>query len=371
MPAPAQPLSAADVIAPAFERMKTQLFSPFRWGYWLRMAVVGFLAGETGGGLNFPSSFNISERSGSGRHLLAASDLPFRWGPGMLPWLIVLAVAVVALIFVFLYLHSIFRFILFDSVLIGDCSIRRMWTRRQEIGQRYFLWLIFFQLGVLFIFCLVVGIPLLSWWRSGVFENPQAHLGTLIGGGLLLLPIILLLAAIAAVITVIVRDFLIPRMALEGLSVGEAWSQAKPGLAAEKGKMVVYFLLKLLLNIAFSIALGIASFLVILVLMIPAVIIGALFFAVFSSGGAKGAAMAVLVVLIGLLVLAFVALIIFVIALFSVPAAVFFQSYALYFVGSRYPALAKLLWPEQPAPPVSPPAPLPLVPGPPAEPAPA
>ena len=34
-----------------------------------------------------------------------------------------------------------------------------------------------------------------------------------------------------------------------------------------------------------------------------------------------------------------------------VPAAVFFQSYALYYFGSRYPALAALLWPDSPPPP--------------------
>ena len=41
------PLSAVDVVNPAFERMKI-LFKPFRLGQWVRFALVGFLAGEMG-----------------------------------------------------------------------------------------------------------------------------------------------------------------------------------------------------------------------------------------------------------------------------------------------------------------------------------
>ena len=44
----------------------------------------------------------------------------------------------------------------------------------------------------------------------------------------------------------------------------------------------------------------------------------------------------------------------FVFMLLWVPAAVFFQSYALYYFGSRYPALAALLWLDSPsAPPLT------------------
>jgi len=32
----------------------------------------------------------------------------------------------------------------------------------------------------------------------------------------------------------------------------------------------------------------------------------------------------------------------------SVPAAVFFPAYSIYFLAARYPALADLVWPRQP-----------------------
>ena len=42
------PISAVDAISPAFEHTKQQLFKPFRFGQWTRLAFVGLLAGELG-----------------------------------------------------------------------------------------------------------------------------------------------------------------------------------------------------------------------------------------------------------------------------------------------------------------------------------
>ncbi|MGH9678047.1 MAG: DUF7544 domain-containing protein, partial [Candidatus Acidiferrum sp.] len=129
MPLPATPLSAIDAISPALERAKQQLFQPFRWGFWLRMALVAFLAGEVGGGglggFNGFNGFNLPQNRGDVDH-----DFLLR----ALPWIFLLALALFALFLVFLYLHSVFRFILFDSVLRGQCRIRAGWSRWHECG---------------------------------------------------------------------------------------------------------------------------------------------------------------------------------------------------------------------------------------------
>src|SRR5438445_11235213 len=72
MPAPAKPLGPTEVIGPAFERAKAQLFAPFRWGFWWRMAIVAFFAGEIGGGgfnINIPNG-GFPQRGRPGDHLL-------------------------------------------------------------------------------------------------------------------------------------------------------------------------------------------------------------------------------------------------------------------------------------------------------------
>src|SRR5438477_1510717 len=350
MPAPAKPLGPTEVIAPAFERAKAQLFAPFRWGFWWRMAIVALFAGEIGGGgfnINIPSG-GFPQRTGRGDHLLLRGENPLL-RPELLPWIATLIIAIVVLFFVFLYAHSIFRFILFDSVIAGRCRIREIWARRSSIGTRFFVWLIFYQLIVLSALIALIGLPLYSWWRAGVFQHPEQHLGLLLGQGLVLFLGATVLLIAAGVISLVARDFLVPQMALENLTIGEAWKRFRPQMLAEKGSMAGYILLKVVLNIAVSIALGIVAFIWILVLIVPAIIVAAIF--VGSSAATHGPALVAVAVVIGFFGFILLMLWFFVFMLLWVPAAVFFQSYALYYFGSRYPALAALLWSDSPPPP--------------------
>ena len=56
---------------------------------------------------------------------------------------------VIGLIFalIMLYVSSVMRFILFDSVVEKECRIRRNWSRRQSAGWRYLLWQLSFMLA--------------------------------------------------------------------------------------------------------------------------------------------------------------------------------------------------------------------------------
>ena len=81
-------------------------------------------------------------------------------------------------------------------------------------------------------------------------------------------------------------------------------------------------------------------------------IVGAILVA--SSAGTHGPALVAVAVVLGCVGFALLVLWFFVFMLLWVPAAVFFQSYALYYFGSRYPALAALLWLDSPsAPPLT------------------
>src|SRR5260370_37542967 len=100
------------------------------------MAIVAFFAAEFSG-----SSFNFNVPAGGGggggqtnKHLIAS-------GPGevlreMLPWILLGALALVVLIFVFMNGRSVFRFILFDFVVRGPCRICKNRIRRHDQGTR-------------------------------------------------------------------------------------------------------------------------------------------------------------------------------------------------------------------------------------------
>src|SRR3954470_3422099 len=164
MPFPS--LSPVDSFSPAIQRASGLLFKPFRWRFYWRMAVVAFLTGELGGGgiNNIPTSFPTDH----GRHRGGSSEfigsLPWHLPATLntVDWIIIGSVAVLALVavvLVFLYVASIFRFILFDSVLTGTCSIREGWSRRQREGRKYFQWSLIVMAISLSVFVAIFGTP--------------------------------------------------------------------------------------------------------------------------------------------------------------------------------------------------------------------
>jgi hypothetical protein len=113
------PISAIDAISPAFQHTKEQLLHPFRAAQWAKLALVGFLAGElSSGGCNGGNSFQPPShpRGGQPFPLPHAHLLQYAW-------LIVLLIVFGTFFWVlFLYVSSVMRFILFDSVIATLCG---------------------------------------------------------------------------------------------------------------------------------------------------------------------------------------------------------------------------------------------------------
>ena len=365
------PVSAVDAISPAFRHAKQQLLQPFRFSQWVRLALVGFLAGELGSGGGCNSNFNLPSthhQRGSEQLLGAAWPSQLADHPAMLVGLIASLIVVgLGLFVLFIYINSVMRFILFDSIVAKECHIRQGWVRRRHHGLRFFVWQILLLLVSFAAFILLIGIPLAFAWAVGWFDHPGEHLLPLILGGLLLFLLFLALVLVLAVVHVMTKDFVVPQMALEDISAIEGWRRLWMWLKAEKGGYAGYIAMKIGLAIAAGIALTIIAAIVFLVLLIP---VGGVGVIAVLAGKAAGLTWDVytitLAVVVGCIVLA---ALIFVFSLISVPAIVFFPAYAIYFLAARYPALAALLSPRPPdsVAPASPPPgapPLPLTPAP-------
>jgi hypothetical protein len=129
-----------DCISLAFEHTKRQLFKPFRFGQWARLAIVGLLAGElgSGGNLNLQSP---SPTPQAGPQIPAIADIFHKIDPAILASVITVLVITGLVLFILMaFVSSVMRFVLFDSVLTRECHIRAGWSRRQENGWKYFLW---------------------------------------------------------------------------------------------------------------------------------------------------------------------------------------------------------------------------------------
>ena len=359
------PFTAVDAISPALEHTKRQLLRPFRLGQWMRLAFVGLLAGElsSGGGCNVPHvpNFNVPRHPGT-EHFLA----PGLGGIDPMLYAGLIAILVIAgfvLAIIFMYISSVMRFVLFDSVLAKECHIRRGWAARQVEGWRYFLWKLLYALLTLATLIVLLGIPAGIAFSLGWFNEPKQHIVALVLAGIGLFFVAAIVMISIAVIYVLTKDFVVPQMALEGIGAIEGWQRLWAMMSAEKSRYAGYVGMKILLALGAAIVLGIVGFILVLIILIP--VAGVVIAAVVA---AKAAGVGWTVSTITLAVVAgctLLAVFLFLTSLISVPAIVFFPAYSIYFFAARYPALSAVLYPAPAAPlRISPEAPPPYQPPP-------
>lgn len=123
-----KPLSAVDCVSPSFEWTKRQLFVPFRFRRWLRLAVVCLVLGDFAGGGGYTGNLGLPglpDRSNPPQSSTAFLDWS-QYQPFM-PLLIGGAVLLFALVVLWLYVSSVYRFVLFDSVLYDRCELKGVW----------------------------------------------------------------------------------------------------------------------------------------------------------------------------------------------------------------------------------------------------
>jgi hypothetical protein len=347
-------LSAIDAVTPAIERTKAMLFRPFDFKTWMIIGVIGWLGGEGMGG-----GFNFSFPMGGHRPSKPAPGPPGAPGPHFPITLLVLVIAMVVLVVsaiaaAFIYLFSRFRFVLFDSVLSAHATIDKGWRSYRDQAHRYFWFWVAAGVVMLLTFALALGVPVLLAFKRGVFERSPPPLDELFAlFGIVFLTVVMI-AAVVYVFTSLAKDFIVPLMALDDLRIGRAWVALKDMFKAEPWSFAGYLGLKLLMSFVATIALAIPMVFLILFLVIGGVIV-----AVFARTvvHAPSSGLIVAAVVLGVLVFILLLFVFLGLALFlSAPIAVFFTSYALYFLGGRYPKLGDLLWPT-PVPPVAPPPP--------------
>jgi hypothetical protein len=344
----AKPLSAVACISPAIAQTKQQLFLPFQRQRWARLALICLLTGEfAGGGGGFSGNFNASPaRTKGGNGLVALSNIHWDQILPWLPWILTGVVLLLLFVLLWIYVGSVYRFVLFDSVLYDRCELKGSWTRWEPCGRSYFYWCLAFFVVCTAGYSLLIGAPLLIAWRAGLFHHPSEHLAPLILGGAALLFLLIVFIILCAVISLFAKDFCIPIMAMENVGVVDAGRRLLPILAADKLGFTGYVLMKIVLAMATAIMVAIATLLTLVMLMIPLGIGGLiLYFGGKALGLTLNVAIISVLVLVGAVILAgFLCLAL----LINTPPMVFFQSYVLHFLGSRYPALGAILFPPPP-----------------------
>jgi len=189
----------------------------------------------------------------------------------------------------------------------------------------------------------VIGIPAAFAVAGGWFKEPSEHMGPLVLGGILLFLVVVVFSVVAAVVFVLTKDFVVPQMALEGVGAFEGWRRLWAMMQAEKGDYAIYIVMKIVMAIVAAVVIGIVTLILGLFFVVPTAMLGVVgVLAGKSAGLTWNAGTITLAVVVGCILLFFF---LYLVAVVSVPAIVFFPAYSIYFFAARYPALSAALYP--------------------------
>jgi hypothetical protein len=337
-----QPLSATDAISPAWQHTRRLLLGPRNPLLFFKIAAVAFFAEMMSSSFSFSPPISGSHSSGGG-------GLPSSMTAAILGIIFICAVVGLLIGLVFFYLSSRLQFTIFHIVLRSKTNVAPLWRRYgpatwRWMGLKILLYLCAFGcLAPLFVPVIFYVIHAATAQTHG----DNSHIISLIFTLFCFVAVILVLVLALSIATVLLRDFALPSMALEGTPLRETVRRVIALTRAEPGQVSLYLLLRFCLTAA---GVFVSEMLIVLVgLLIGGPLAGVgfgLWATLHTAGTAARAGMVGGWVILGLALLA--ALAIGVICLFGYLFT-FLQAYAIFFLGGRYPLMGQLLT-EPPAP---------------------
>jgi len=330
-----QPLSATDAISPAWQHTRRLLLGPRNPGLFFKIAAVAFFAEMANFTFSVGKPMHASHGGGGGVSPIFVGAIVA----------IVLACVAIGLVvgFVLFYLSSRLQFTLFHIVLRSETTVAPIWRRYAAATWRWMGLKILFFLAALA--CITpIAIPAVFYFIHAISlqsHGDHSHIVSFILTMFAVIAFAALFAITLAVITILLRDFAVPSMALEGTPLRETVRRVIALTRAETGQVALYVLLRVCLGIA-------GTFVCYLLLGIVALIVGAplggigfgLWKGLHLAGAGAHAGMIAGFVLLALVLVT--ALAIGVISLFGYLFT-FLQAYAIFFLGGRYPLMGQLL----------------------------
>ena len=331
-------LSAADAISPALRRTREFLFRPFRLGTYLKLCLVAMITEGLGG------NFHSSGLGGHGEHHGHYSGAPFTMPRGEIVGLVAVAIAVAILLgLVVFYLVTRLRFAYFHCLIHGTKEIAPGWRQYGAQAARFFWLNVMVAIGFV-LAAAVVALPFVAGFRRVIPEaqaGGHVDVGSILALVLPLIPLFLLFIVAAIAADVVLRDLILPHYALENATAGEAWRAVWARFRAEKGAFILYAVVRVILPVAATIAIGAVLLLPVIVTAGTVAVVEIAIHAAFAGATGGAAAMAIFFeVLIGLVAFCLAALVGIAV---SGPVSTAIREYALLFYGGRYPRLGDVL----------------------------
>ncbi len=332
-----QRLNAIDCISPAFTRTHALLFKPFRIGRTWKLTATAYLGFAGSFFFPFPLLYAIA--------LLAIPGIP----RAAMPFLWAAAFVASAIYFAVFYCCVRLQLVEFEMVLTTSKRIAPMW---RKYSTKVWPWIAAKVLVSILSAAIMAPIVIASGTRfmavfltlqsAGPHPSPEI-MSQVMASFFGIYGLMILLFFIPKTLATLLDDFVLPFFLLEDLPLSAALSRGLSVSIADPLGCLLYLALKFFLAIFGYIAQSIAM----QICMIPVVIVGAILAVLggllFNNAGPSGhlleVAGAVMLCLVFFAAITYVAIGAFGYLL------LLFDSYALYFLGGRYPLLGNFLDP--------------------------
>ncbi|MEM4397145.1 MAG: hypothetical protein QW757_00805 [Candidatus Woesearchaeota archaeon] len=314
---------ATEILNKSFEKTKELLF-PIRKDYWLKMAFVSLFIGNSGFNNFGSSNLNSSDKAKISDAFkgmtfqqiiskINTSALSFLAQYGLFIGIFIFFLYLIGLLFS--YFNSVFTFVFFDGIVKKEISIKKSISETKNQANSFFLFRFIF--GILnFFLLLIIFSPLLI----AFFNNKLAEIKivTLI----FVITAFIIYSIIIGLFLFLVNDFIVPIMFLKKYTFKQAFDYFKKISKNMKFEIFMYWLFKILLEIAGSF-LSIILFLFSLLLFFVFLLFGFLLYFLLKSNITLTLIVLLIYGLISFIILFYINLIL------NLPIRLFFEVYKL------------------------------------------
>lgn len=248
-------LSVTDAVGKAYERMAKVLFKPFDIGKWFVLGFCAFLSTcDDGGGGNIPTNWGGRGGGGGGGTGPSTQEI-IAWINNNLSVIMILTVAALLLILgltaLMTWLGSRGKFMFLDGIVRNRGAVAEPWKELRQLANSRFQFAFTLRLIALVVTIGIIALGLTLAWPDIQAQNwgESATIGLVVGVSILIVAMLGFL-----VIGLLLDDFVVPAMYLRNQRVMDAWRTVRQELlAGHFGKIVVFYLMKIVLGIAVSV----------------------------------------------------------------------------------------------------------------------
>jgi hypothetical protein len=356
-----------EIIHASLEWTTTVLFRPFNIKKWFILTFIALLAGAVIGGSNFRINLPVEETSQDqpvkkDTKIKCGQDPARLSGPESFsdikkefnifltqissPPIIFFVIAGIALIIIILvistWLYSRFSFIFLQAVATNDASVKIPFRQNREIGNSLFSFNVIFSLFntailILFIFYSVKSLIYVIETSTSKNVDAMAIVMKVLSLAIPYILLLLLFILLAGTVRFIINNFVVPVMFKEKKSILKALPVALGIINSNKENVFVYLLILIGFYICALIIYSIISFIAVMAIVFPAIIIGTL--ASFFYKAMPGAYQPIFVIICVIIAIPVMLFFWYCLISMSLPFSVFFRTFSLKFLGrldSRY-----------------------------------